>query len=561
MNIRRTSIGLAALAFLAGSALGQYQDQRATGRALERDLRVGGTGNVPRADFGAEVRFRNSLITGNAPNGASFRGSVGYRDSFDFRESLPSDQLYRFRRDSLSSGLGGMGMRGTESLQYQFSLSTGAGRAGSRTVTSRLNDGAASPSSSYADVQGSPASRSLDIAGSTFGGALRSTSAYTANRALAPVVVGMRETEGGTEITAASNLLGVRRFTPFDPRRITTPESEKPLEPRPSAAGPERAVESRRPERIRTAYDDLQDKLLKAGESLPKLDRAVPETTKPDQTKPDPAALDRAKPDAGGTTTPGGARPTDAATPRSDSPEAKEPTEWQKRMEDLSDALRTGLPTASDRLAARGDRKLDAKGEKKRLDRDTILAIRKAGEEKTTTLIPATPASRDIYAEQMKTGQELLVAERYFDAEERFAHALSMRGGDVPAMLGRLNAQIGSGLFVSAAVNLKTLVTRNPDAAGMRLAPGLLPSAARQQELLDQLRLNLTGKESAEWRVPKESALLLAYLGFQQGELKIVREGLDAFAKEDANKTDQRLHEFLRGVWLGEFGGAGEAAK
>ncbi len=561
MKIRATPVCLApvVLAVLAGSAMAQYQDQRATGRALERDLRVGGTGNAPRADFGAEVRFRNSLITGNAPNGASFRGSVGYRDSFDFRESLPSDQLYRFRRDSLASGLGGMGMRGTESLQYQFSLSTGAGRAGNRTVTSRLHDGAAAPASSYTDVQGSPASRSFDISGSTFGGALRSTSAYTANRALAPVVVGMRETERGTEITAASNLLGVRRFTPFDPTRVTTPESEKPLEPRPMAAGPERAVESRRPERIRTAYDDLQDKLLKAGETLPKLDTTKPDPTPSDPTKPGVVKPGVARP--GDAASPTDARATEPVTPSSDTPEAKEPTEWQKRMDDLSDALRTGLPTAADRVAARGDRKLDSKGEKKRLDRDTILAIRKAGEEKTTTLIPATPASRDIYAEQMKAGQELLVAERYFDAEERFAHALSMRGGDVPAMLGRLNAQIGSGLFVSAAVNLKTLVTRNPDAAGMRLAPGLLPSAARQQELLDQLRLNLTGKESAEWRVPKESALLLAYLGFQQGELKIVREGLDAFAREDANKTDQTMHEFLRGVWLGEVGGAGDAGK
>ena len=141
--------------------------------------------------------------------------------------------------------------------------------------------------------------------------------------------------------------------------------------------------------------------------------------------------------------------------------------------------------------------------------------------------------------------------ERYFDAEERFTRAISVRPGDANALAGRINAQLGSGLFVSAAVNLRTLAVTKPEAVGMIFAENLLPSRARQATLITQLKANIAPEAKVEARVPKESALLLAYIGYQRSDAALSREGLNAFATR-ATPEEQVLLTFLRGVWLGE---------
>ncbi|MEZ6319191.1 MAG: hypothetical protein R3B49_10650 [Phycisphaerales bacterium] len=68
-------------------------------------------------------------------------------------------------------------------------------------------------------------------------------------------------------------------------------------------------------------------------------------------------------------------------------------------------------------------------------------------------------------------------------------------------------------------------------------------------------------------RVVRESALLLAYLGYQTGDERAVYEGLDAFearAKKDAEAStpqqggamDVRLGELLKRQWI--RGGSGD---
>src|SRR2546423_569446 len=93
---------------------------------VDRNVRVGSGGiNPARPDFAAEVRLRNAIVTGNAPGGISFRGDVGYRAPGEFMGSLGSNDSFAFRRDSYYSGLGGLGIRGTDALQYQFAMATG----------------------------------------------------------------------------------------------------------------------------------------------------------------------------------------------------------------------------------------------------------------------------------------------------------------------------------------------------------------------------------------------------------------------------------------------------
>src|SRR5512142_812694 len=104
-------VAAAAVLGLAGSALGQY--------ALDHSLQVGSGGrNAPGRDLKKELEFRNAVITGNAPGGISFRGDVGYRAPGEFFGHLGSNDTFAFRRDSAYSGLAGLGLLGTDALQY-----------------------------------------------------------------------------------------------------------------------------------------------------------------------------------------------------------------------------------------------------------------------------------------------------------------------------------------------------------------------------------------------------------------------------------------------------------
>src|SRR5207248_1554768 len=96
---------------------------------------------------------------------------------------------------------------------------------------------------------------------------------------------------------------------------------------------------------------------------------------------------------------------------------------------------------------------------------------------------PATPprvapAARPA-AEPMTAAQRLLSQGRLFDAEERCSRALSMRPGDIAGSVGRIHAQIGAGMLLSASVNLRSLLAEHPEIAGVKYAAELLPAKDR----------------------------------------------------------------------------------
>ncbi|MEL7473383.1 MAG: hypothetical protein AAGK04_08700, partial [Planctomycetota bacterium] len=131
MLIGRTVTGLSSAALAACLCIATHT-QAQTGRGLDRPLyrpldAIPGQANVaPRRSFADEIRFRNAIVTGNAPGGRSFRGDVGYTAPFEFRGELSTDDNFAFRRDAFFGGLAGVGIRGTDALQYQFALTTGS---------------------------------------------------------------------------------------------------------------------------------------------------------------------------------------------------------------------------------------------------------------------------------------------------------------------------------------------------------------------------------------------------------------------------------------------------
>lgn len=565
---------LTVLIFAAGTLVGSTalgQNALGDGRVLERDLRVGGGGLQSKGDFAAEVRFRNSIITGNAPGGKSFRGNVGYSDPADFRGRLGSDDLYGFRRDSLYSGTGGVGYRGTDALQYQFTNATGYGREGRLTV-SRSGPGVATQATGLDSFNlSSQANTSSWAVATTKTGTLRSTAAYTANRGITPVTIGVRNTESGQDLLTASSLLGLKMIVPtrpgeFVPFSAASTESAKPDPSKPT----ERPNLATKP--YKTAYEIAKARIGRYGEPLPdpdapadsKASGAKRTTDRSDLQRIDPASGD--KPDV-----PSRDSAADRLKlPGDSSREGTDPSTlspWEQKMADLRDSLRYKSPRelraaalekakragiiTDDSPGVRQDRP-DDKSERK-TDKDVYRAIREIGREETRTYLIGEEGNRDFFAENMIAGEKLMSEERYFDAEERFARALTMKPGDVTAMAARINAQLGSGLFVSAAMNLRTLIRQHPEAAGLRFAGKLLPSAERRADLAKSLRSNLFGSDPIDWRVPKESATLLAYLGYQTGDAAMTKEGLAALKRELGDEpADKAWVELLEGVWVGE---------
>lgn len=563
----------ATLAMVAGVAVGLCvfdpatslaQTALGTGRGLEKDLRKGGTGNTPPRDFGAEVRLRNSLVTGNSAGGRSLRIAAPYSDPADFRDSLGSTDIFAFRRDSLYSGLGGQGYRGTEGLQYQFGWSTGGSTVKGLTLT---RDGASAGqvpgglSSGNESAAPRFSTKSWEIA-TPVTGAMRSTAAFTSTRSLTPTAVGVRQLDTGErQLVAASSLLGLRSValeqrepwnqnygdvktpppTPIPNGQVQPKAPTATLPPNPLAAQPVgthqetgASTQAATSTSQRTAYDDLRARLDTISKDLDKKDKPKPSEQKPGDTTIDPLKPKTYLP---GSTTPGA-----SSAPGADKPtdSTQEPSAWEQRM----DSLRATLRSAE--LASKGD------AGPATLDASTLRAIRQAGQqERTKSGVDAPLGRTNIFAEHIKAAEKYMSEERYFDAEERFTRAIAVRPGDANALAGRINAQLGSGLFVSAAVNLRTLAVTKPDAIGMLFEPSLLPSKARQEQLISQFRSNLALDNKPDIRLPKESALLLAYLGYQRSDPAIISEGLTAYESQ-ATPEEKTLVAFLKGVWLGD---------
>ena len=287
--ISSRTLTVLALLSLSGTAA-SAQNALGDGRALDNNLSPNSPYNTARQDFGNELRFRNAIATGNAPGGLSFRGDVGYASPFEFRGELGSDSLFSFRRDSVYSGLAGMGIRGTEAVQYQFALTTGA-RIPQNVVGSLVvpRDPASSAVARAGGVLsqrpqfGSTVSRPQQEINYRSDGTfdptvqdegalnqLRSTSAYTANRGFAPFMLTTigQDTEDARALTATP-LRGLKADSLYDPSvdlQQDTSVEDRPegfLGSDPATQRPESTSQSTRleVEQPVTAYQEVLERL------------------------------------------------------------------------------------------------------------------------------------------------------------------------------------------------------------------------------------------------------------------------------------------------------------
>lgn len=551
---------------LAGTPVALGQNALGDGRGLERRLEQTGayTGNVPRPDFRQEIRMRNAVVTGNAGGGKSFRGSISYSDPDDFRGSLGSDSLFRFRRDSF--GVGGatnVGLRGTEALQYQFNFSTGNARDTnffSRSV------GNAPPASSGL-VGGLDTSKlsKYDTTGADEAApelsTLRSTASFTATRGLSPALVGFTSVRDGVIRVTASELLGVRGdlLVPDVSTGRFVERSKLLTEQKAAMLGPQTGPETAPPPK--TAYQALQESL----DARDGFDRAKAREEAKTPTPPTPPPAEAPKPPDGpeAPKTPDKpVEPADGIPPMKDPalnapPSTLEPempkglAPWEQSVVNMRRRM-AGLPPLGRQVAPLGPDGLPP------LDEQTLQLLKMPGPAISALVGEGAGGSM---AKLIREGQEAMARGAYFDAEEQFARALAIESGEPSAMAGRVNAQIGAGLFVSAAINLRQLFEQHPELIGVRYEGAAMPGAARLAGVKEEL-LGLAKPGNPE-RLPRpEAALLLAYLGHHTKDQAAVRSGIagmrDAYTRSVAAQAREagltampdHLIDLLEQAWV-----------
>ncbi|MBX3402946.1 MAG: hypothetical protein KF699_05970 [Phycisphaeraceae bacterium] len=548
MGIRKawSVLSIAAVLSLAGTVHGQ--NTIGDGTILDRNLQVGSGGrNTQMLDLQSQIRFNNAIITGSVA-GRSFHGSVGYRATDEFAGYLGSNSLYTFRRDTATSAFAGTGVRASDALRYQFALSTG------QAVPSALSGGVGLV---VPRAGATPAYQPR----STTSSALRSTSEFLSAQSLRPTLIGYRENDDGTVMTASASPLvgitwqpvdtGVRPQTPGARTDINArPNSLTGLEPtvagmpsplditgmgRPTAPAPATARIDSRSENYTRVLDSFRtsyQRILGAeGDAAQPSALALDDKDAPWRTE-----LDRLRESL--RVGIDGTRRDDRAPSRVDDPDARP-------------AFDPGAPMpfpGQDVGATRTERERADRERRTVLSPEMVRILRDSGV-RIDTLRPASPpVDQTAYVAHMEAGQELLRAGRFFDAEDRFTRALSALPRDPMAAIARVHAQIGAGLFLSAASNLRDVLRANPEISAARFNVALAPSEARSLKIAEQLRQEI---ERGSDRMAADASLLLAYLGRLHDDAAMRSEGLAAWKSRiaEADDAEAALHELLSKVW------------
>jgi hypothetical protein len=183
-----------------------------------------------------------------------------------------------------------------------------------------------------------------------------------------------------------------------------------------------------------------------------------------------------------------------------------------------------------------------------KLDPETVKAM-----QRTRPLVPHLTSQARVdnagYTAHMAAGERLLAEGRFFDAEERFAKALDAAPGDTLAQVGQVHARLSAGLYLSAAYELRSLFASHPEMVGAKYGADLCPNAERAAIIAKFLREALPDDQGG---LGRDAALLMAYLGYQRSDKKLVEEGLTALAsKTDPDDPGQTtLLGLLHRVWV-----------
>jgi hypothetical protein len=565
----------AAIAILSALALHSSavaQDALGAGDVLDGNSQVGSGGRNTRTSpriTNQSIRARNYIITDSVAGGRGFRGNVGYKAAGDFTGRLGSDDSIGFRSNSALSDL--IYITSPQKLD-SYNIAQGTG------VFEFRRD-----FSSLPDVTNASTARSIGDAMIRLD---RSTQALTSgtlySTAVNPEDVGVLMSEDQMFKVTASTLEGlgtkqmndpfegytlfdraqIRQQIAIDPESISDaryaaggftsefdqarleaggslfqetgdapPEMIKGLI---SQKGPRSEAYSKIVDTVLERYADQQgidlkrvtreDVLRRAGEQMGRIESRITGRRVGDGT---PTVLPQTAAERLGLELPDGTLNTDGLN--IGAPENALPGEDSEATPDsVEDELSTNSTDDTE-----GENSSD-------LTVEQMANILRHRQE--ITELSAVDESR--LSRAVAQGEEALADGRYFKAEAKFDDALNINPGNPILELARANAQIGAGLFLSAALTLERTLNNRPEVIDARFKKSMLPNRTRLDFAVASIRERL--KKDLE---REGFGLTLAYIGHQIQEPKVIEEGL-TFVR--GTPRGDAFAELLNAIWLGE---------
>ncbi len=506
-------------------ALGQHYV--GNGQAIDANLQQGSGGvNQPQQvpDYGA----RNDLVTGNVPGLGYFRGDVGYTSASEFRGGLGgADDLFRFRAQSLSPAPGGAYTTGQLNPQvgvyrdFYGTVPSATSGSGANTYGVGAGDGDAAPYR-YAGV---------NVQTHQPGGFGQSRDEFTPS-AISPSdyqqrVAVVTSPEGDVLEVNASPLLGLRR------RNLGQQQEEAAAEmtqPQADSRVPVQMAEPRSLTPVAPPSVELGRQMLGMVDRMQMGQQAIT-----DQNRL--AAIEAGIFNALDST--GGAEGRNAYVDMlSQIKTAQPPATPGQAQEDPSEDSGDGLPSDPTAKQAQGQTERPQPGTRRLGTLGRLLDTL----DYDLPRVQSLAGDNDSYVNRLiQQAQGEVQTGKYLDAQDHFQQAVRLGPDNPMGRVGLIHAQLGAGMIRSAELSMRALFERHPELIAARYDPKLLPSSNRLEWVRDGLM------KAAEMGSGYESALMLAYIGYQADEDGLTQYGLDLASERVANDP---LVELLREIWL-----------
>jgi hypothetical protein len=253
------------------------------------------------------------------------------------------------------------------------------------------------------------------------------------------------------------------------------------------------------------------------------LEALRPKNSRPNEETADPSKSDPTKP----TTRPNSTRPN------STRPDPTKPATGSVKTDALISPDGTPRSAEAEREAAR----VKKRGVILSVD-DAALILRHG-----KTINALSRDDRRRVDELVMQGESALRESDYFRAERRFEQAQSLASDNPLVEVGITHAQLGAGLYLSASLTLRNLFVAFPELIDAKYDRALLPNQDRLERAVGFMRERIKSGEDAPGY-----GILLAYIGHQTSDRKLVEEGLAVIGGNEKLDLSRKL---LEGVWLG----------
>jgi tetratricopeptide (TPR) repeat protein len=162
---------------------------------------------------------------------------------------------------------------------------------------------------------------------------------------------------------------------------------------------------------------------------------------------------------------------------------------------------------------------------------------------KTLADVPqhATPTA---FSTLMAQAEALLKQGKYLEAADAYQTAITTDPDDALAVIGRANAELGAGMYESAANDLRFVFTRKPELTGVRYSLGDFIAPERQNYLIKDL------EKLSKYQAPGNTAsFLLCYMYYNTGRVQDMQAEL-------ARWSNRPWHDEWEGVLARAWGEA-----